>query len=163
MSASQKIKIIIGAGLGGLIHGILHKIARPKDKVIMYDGNRYGGFCTSFFKSSSYEGEKVTYTVNIPLITSDFEEGNPLALFLDYMGVKNLNWRVIENLFKYYPENENPFVLKNTDIENLVALAPTETEKKNVRNFFAMMSKFYNELMDKAKINPKPLDAIKCS
>ena len=66
-------KIIIGAGLGGLIHGILHKMARPDDEVVIYDGNRIpGGFCTAFQKHTTYQNEKITYTVNIPLITSDF-------------------------------------------------------------------------------------------
>ena len=52
--------IIIGAGLSGLIHGILLQKARPSDNVVIYDLNRIpGGFCTSFDKVTQYEGEKI--------------------------------------------------------------------------------------------------------
>ena len=154
-------KIIIGAGLGGLIHGILHKMARPDDEVVIYDGNRIpGGFCTAFQKHTTYQNEKITYTVNIPLITSDFQPGDPLANLLDYMGVKNLKWKVIDNLFEYYPLNEEPFVLRGKDPESLANLASSLKEKANVMKFFAMMKKFYNDLMDKCHLFPNPIEAI---
>lgn len=158
----KKTKIIIGAGLGGLIHGILHKKARPSDRVVIYDLNKIpGGFCTSFKKISNYDGEKIVYTVNIPLITSDFNPGEPLEEFLKYLGVKNLNWKAIDNLFEYYPLEGEPYVLRKDNVEDLINLSDDEKEKESVRKFFAIMKQFYNDLMNKAQINPEPLDAIR--
>lgn len=155
-------KIIIGAGLGGLIHGILHKKMRPNDKVIIYEANRIpGGFCTAFRKSAMYKDEKITYTVNIPLITSDFRKGEHFDQLLHYLGVKNIRWKVVDNLFKYYPLNgEPPFVLRGKDAESLVQLAATEKERENIRKFFQTIKKFYNDLVFHCHLNPTPWEAI---
>ncbi len=154
--------IIVGAGLGGLIYGILLKKARPQDEVVIYDLNKIpGGFCTAFKKASVYEGEKVVYTVNIPLITSDFEPGHPLAEFLDYLGVKNIKWRVVDNLFEYYPLAGKPFVLKRDKQLDILNLTDDPQEKKNIERLFADMKKLYNDVMNHVKLNPDPLTAVK--
>ncbi len=85
--------IIIGAGLGGLITGILLKQSKPEDEVIIYDGNKIpGGFCTAFDKATTYNDEKIIYNVNIPLISSDFWEGEAFDELWDYLGAKNIKW-----------------------------------------------------------------------
>ena len=66
MSEKRNLKIIIiGAGLGGLINGILLKKAKPENEVIIYDSNKIpGGFCTSFQKAADYNNDKIKYTFN---------------------------------------------------------------------------------------------------
>ena len=58
--------IIIGAGLGGLVNGILLKKANPENDVVIYDSNKIpGGFCTSFQKVTAYNNEKIKYTLKL--------------------------------------------------------------------------------------------------
>lgn len=159
---TQRKTIIIGAGLGGLIHGILLKMAEPKEEVVIYDLNKIpGGFCTAFKKAAQYNGEKIKYTINIPLITSDFGAGEPFDLFLNYLGVKNLQWRNITNLVQYYPENTAPFLFTKTGPEDLIERAKDKKERKNIKKYFDKMKRFYNDIFHKAYVNPTPLQSIK--
>lgn len=154
--------IIIGAGLGGLVHGILLKKAQPDEDVTIYDLNKIpGGFCTAFKKAATYNNEKLVYTVNIPLITSDFLENEPLGDFLKYLGVKNLDWRVVDNLFKFYPLDDEPFLFKKGGEQEFINRAKDPAERKRLEKFFKKMKDFYNELFHKGKVNPRPLQAIK--
>jgi hypothetical protein len=161
--ADKKMKhVIVGAGLGGLIHGIMLKKARPGDDVILYDSNRHpGGFCNAFKKAATVNGEKVVYTINIPLLVSDFAPGEPLALFLEYLGVENLEWRIKNKLFQYYPIGEEPFLVTDKANEELPQLASTEKEKKAIRKFFKEMETFYNDIFHKAYVNPTAGQIIK--
>jgi len=87
---ANKKHIIIGAGLGGLVTGLLLKKAHPEDEVIIYDSNKHpGGFCNSFYKASVHNDDKIKYIFNVPVVTSDFGPGEPFDLFLKYLGVKN--------------------------------------------------------------------------
>ena len=46
MSLTKRKTVIVGAGLGGLVHGIMLKKARPDEEVVIYDSNKKpGGFC----------------------------------------------------------------------------------------------------------------------
>ena len=153
--------IIIGAGLGGIITGILLKKAKPEDEVIIYDGNKIpGGFCTAFEKVTTYNDEKIKYTVNIPLLTSDFAEGDPFDLFFKYLGVKNIRWNIVDKLFQYYPQNEDPILFtKSGGIKNLLDRAGDD-EKKNIQKFFDEMKVFYNDIFHRSYVNPTPLQAL---
>jgi phytoene dehydrogenase-like protein len=153
--------IIIGAGLGGLITGILLKKAKPGDEVVIYDGNKIpGGFCTAFEKVTTYENEKIKYTINIPLLTSDFAEGDPFDLFLEYLGVKNIKWNIVNNLFQFYPLDEKPILFtKSRGIEDLLERAD-EDEKKKIIKFFDEMKVFYNDIFHRAYVNSTPKQAI---
>ena len=154
--------IIIGAGLGGLITGILLKQSKLEDEVIIYDGNRIpGGFCTAFDKATTYNDEKIIYTVNIPLISSDFWENEPFALFLDYLGVKNIQWKQIDRLFKYYPLEDDPFLFTQSGALALLERCSSEEERQKLVKFFNLMKKLFNEIFHKAYMNPTPLQAIK--
>ena len=56
MKNVKRKTIIIGAGLGGLVHGIMLKKANSNDEVIIYDlNNKPGGFCTSFKKIAKFQ------------------------------------------------------------------------------------------------------------
>ncbi len=154
--------IIIGAGLGGLTTGILLKKAQPNEEVVIYDGNRHaGGFCNAFQKATTVDGEKVVYTINIPLITGDFSKGAPFDDFMKYMGVKNIDWKIVENFFMYYPENEKPFAFTKSGYLDLPKIANTKKEQKSLENFFKKIAKFYNDLFDKAHLPPTAWQAIK--
>ena len=154
--------IIIGAGLGGLTTGILLKKAQPNEEVVIYDGNRHaGGFCNAFQKATTHDGEKIVYTINIPLITGDFSKGAPFDDFMKYMGVKNIDWKIVNNFFMYYPENEPPFAFTKNGANELPKIAKDPKEQKNLEKFFKKISKFYNDLFNKANLPPKPLQAIK--
>ena len=154
--------IIIGAGLGGLVNGILLKRAKPEDEVIIYDSNKIpGGFCTSFQKVTTYNDEKIKYTFNVPVVTSDFCENEPLDLLLKYMGVKPVQWKVVKKPFQYYPVNDKPFLFtKEHGVEDLVKRTPLK-EKKRAKKFFDNMKKFYNEIFHKARMNPNFFEALK--
>ncbi len=153
--------VIIGAGLGGLIHGIMHKKARPQDKVIIYDLNKIpGGFCTAFQKASVFNEEKIKYTVNIPLLVSDFGKDEPFDKFLNYMGVKNLNWKPVDKMFQYYPIDDKPFLFTKNGSKDIIDRANPH-ERKKIEKFFINMRKFYNDIFHKAVVNPTPLQAIK--
>jgi hypothetical protein len=153
--------IIIGAGLGGMLTGILMKKARPDDEVVIYDGNAIpGGFCTAFEKLTNYNDEKIKYTINIPLLTSDFAENHPFDLFLKYLGVKNINWKKVDKLFQFYPLNEKPILFtKSNGINELIERAVPE-ERENIKKFFAEMKIFYNDIFHKAYVNNTPKQAI---
>ena len=161
MRDNKKLKtIIVGAGLGGLIHGILLKKARPDDEVVIYDSNKIpGGFCTAFEKIAKIGDEKIKYTVNIPLLTSDFGPKEPFDLFLDYMGVKNIKWNIVNNLFQYYPLDEAPFLFTKDGANELLKRA-TSKERKNIEKFFEELKKFYQDVFHRAYINPTPLQSI---
>lgn len=153
--------IIIGAGLGGLITGILLKKAKPDDEVIIYDANKHaGGFCNAFEKATTYNGEKIKYRFNVPVVTSDFGEGEPLDLFLKYLGVKNIHWKVVEKPFQYYPIGEKPFIFTKNGVEDIIERTP-EKERKNARKFFKNMQRLYRDVFYKAYMNPNFFEAIK--
>ncbi len=157
-----KKTIIIGAGLGGLVHGILLKKARPGDEIIIYDANKIpGGFCTAFEKVVKTGNEKVKYTVNIPLLTSDFGQGEPFDKLFEYMGVKNIKWTIKKKLFQYYPLNEKPFLVTPNIDQEILKLTSNEKEKQSIIKFFNFMSEFYNDLFHKAQVNPTFLQALK--
>ena len=157
----SKKTIIVGAGLGGLITGIMLKRTDPSHEVVIFDGNKIpGGFCNSFQKVANVDGEKVKYTINIPVVTSDFRDGEPFDMFLKYMGVPNLNWRVVEKPFQYYPLDEAPFLFTQNGVEDLLERTP-DTERKQAKEFFDHMKKFYNEVFHKANSDPNPLQEIK--
>ncbi len=158
----DKVKtVIIGAGLGGLIHGIMHKKARPGDEVIIYDLNKIpGGFCTAFQKAAAYKEEKIKYTVNIPLLVSDFGKDEPFDKFLNYLGVKNLNWKPVDKMFQYYPENAEPFLFTKAGAKDLIERS-SKKERKKLENFFKKMKDFYNDIFHRAVVNPTPIQAIK--
>ncbi len=158
----RKKIIIIGAGLGGLINGILLKKAKPDDEVIIYDSNKIpGGFCTSFKKSITYKNDKIKYTFNVPVVTSDFGEKQPLDLFLKYLGVKTINWKVVKKPFQYYPANDKPFLFtKESGVKDLIDRTPLK-EKKKAKKFFDNMKEFYNDMFYIAYMNPNFLEAIK--
>ena len=154
--------VIIGAGLGGLTTGIMLKKAKPDDEVIIYDSNKHaGGFCNAFQKAVTYNDEKIVYTINIPLITGDFSEGAPFDNLMKYMGVKNIDWKVIENFFLYHPENGEPFPFTKSGYLNLLKLTNDKKEAKSIENFFKKIAKFYNDLMYKAHLPPTILQALK--
>ena len=158
----KKIKtIIIGAGLGGLVNGILLKKTRPDNEVIIYDLNKIpGGFCTSFQKVATYNNDKIKYTFNVPVVTSDFCKDEPFDHFLKYMGVKPISWKIVKKPFQYYPINDDPFLFtKEHGVEDLIERTPLE-EKKKAKKFFDNMKKFYNEIFYKARINPNFFEAI---
>ncbi len=71
MKEKSNLKIIIiGAGLGGLINGILLKKANPGNEVVIYDSNKIpGGFCTSFQKTSTFNNEKIKYNEDVIIKT----------------------------------------------------------------------------------------------
>ncbi len=154
--------IIIGAGLGGLINGILLKKANPENIVVIYDSNKIpGGFCTSFQKVTTYNNEKIKYTFNVPVVTSDFREGEPHDLFLKYLGVKNINWKVVKKPFQYYSINDKPFLFtKEHGVEDLIARTPLN-EKKKARKFFDDMKRFYNDVFHKAYMNANFFESLK--
>ncbi|MCG8568975.1 MAG: hypothetical protein MJB14_02440 [Spirochaetes bacterium] len=157
----QKKTIIIGAGLGGLITGNLLKKARPQDEVIIYDSNKIpGGFCNGFQKVGKVGEEKVKYTINIPVVTSDFQANEPFDLFLQYLGIENINWKVVDKPFMYYPTDDEPFLFTKNGVTDLLARTP-EAERPQAKAFFDHMRKFYNEVFHKANMNPGPIDAIK--
>lgn len=153
--------IIIGAGLGGLITGLLLKKSKPEDEVVIYDSNKIpGGFCNAFQKVCNIDGEKIKYTINIPVVSSDFNKGEPFDQFLNYMGVKNFDWKVIEQPFEYYPTDDKPFIFTKNGVRDIIERTPEE-EKQYVIKFFNKMAKFYNDIFHKANMNPKPFEAIK--
>ncbi|HBD93290.1 MAG: hypothetical protein A2015_15350 [Spirochaetes bacterium GWF1_31_7] len=157
----MKTTIIIGAGLGGLITGILLKQSQPADDVIIYDLNKHpGGFCNAFEKACTYNNEKVKYKFSVPVVTSDFGKGEPFDLFFNYMGVKNIDWKVVEKPFWYYPGDDAPFMFTKTGVKDLIDRTP-EAEKKAARKFFEHMRVLYNEVFHKAYVNPTILQAIK--
>ena len=160
---NKKIKIIIiGAGLGGLVNGILLKKAKPEDEIIIYDSNKIpGGFCTSFQKATVYNNDKIKYTFNVPVVTSDFCKNEPLDLFLKYMGVKPINWKVVKKPFQYYPVNDEPFLFtKENGVKDLIARTPLK-EKKKAEKFFSDMKRFYNDVFHKAYMNPNFFESLK--
>lgn len=154
--------IIIGAGLGGLTTGIMLKKARPDDEVIIYDANKHpGGFCNAFEKAATYNNEKIKYTINIPLITGDFSKGAPFDKLLDYMGVKNLNWKIVDNFFQFYPVKGEPFsVTKHAD-KDFFKLVSSKEEAKNLQKYFLKLKRVYNDLFHKANLPPTFFQAIK--
>ena len=157
----KKKTIIIGAGLGGLIHGILLKKARPNDEVIIYDLNKVpGGFCNAFQRVTTYNNEKIKYTINIPVVSSDFEKNEPFDLFLKYLGVKNLKWKLVKKPFQYYPVKEDPFLFTKDGVKDLIMRTP-EKEKKQAKKFFKNMQRLYRDVFYKAKNNPTFFEAIK--
>ncbi|MCK4796457.1 MAG: FAD-dependent oxidoreductase, partial [Spirochaetes bacterium] len=162
INSSKKKTVIIGAGLGGLVHGILLKKAQPDDEVVIYDANKIpGGFCTAFQKATTHGNDKVKYTINIPLITSDFGPGEPFDTFLKYIGVKNIEWKIINNFVQYYPLNNKPFLVTKNVSEEILEIASSEKEKQSIKKFFKKMEVFYNDIFYKAQINPTALQAIK--
>ncbi|MBP7553339.1 MAG: hypothetical protein KA885_07920 [Spirochaetes bacterium] len=154
--------IIVGAGLGGLITGILLKMTRPDDEVIIYESNNTpGGFCSAFEKISTYNDEKIKYTFNVPVTTPDFGLGEPFDLFLKYLGVKNLNWRTVKKPFQFYPLNDEPFLFtKETGVEDIIKRTPDE-EKKCAQKFFDSMKNFYLEVFHKSYMNPNFFESLK--
>ncbi|MBN2546349.1 MAG: hypothetical protein JXB50_11165 [Spirochaetes bacterium] len=157
----NKKSIIIGAGLGGLITGILLKKAKPDDEVIIYDSNKLpGGFCNAFQKAATYRGEKIKYTFNVPVVASDFGEGEPLELFFKYMGVKNINWKIVEKPFQYYPIGDKPFIFTKNGVEDIINRTP-DKEKKSAKKFFENMQRLYRDVFHRAYINPNFLEALK--
>ena len=158
---ANKKHIIIGAGLGGLVTGLLLKKAHPEDEVIIYDSNKHpGGFCNSFYKASTHNDDKVKYIFNVPVVTSDFGPGEPFDLFLKYLGVKNINWKIVKKPFMYYPTKDEPFLFtKENGVRDIIARTP-DKEKKKVTEFFAEMKRLYGDIFHKAYINPNALEAI---
>jgi hypothetical protein len=155
--------IIVGAGLGGLVHGILLKKSKPNDEVIIYDANRIpGGFCTSFQKTTLHNGDRINYTINVPLITSDFAKGEPIDILLDYMGVKNIKWKIVEKFVQYYPLNKEPLLIsKQNFINDLLKFTDSEKEKKALIKFFNFMKKFYNDLFNRSYVDPTFFQILK--
>lgn len=154
--------IIIGAGLGGLTTGIMLKKARPDDEVIMYDANKVpGGFCNAFTKVTTHNNEKIKYTVNIPLITGDFSQGAAFDKLLEYMGVKNLNWRIVTNFFRFYSTNGTSFSITKNGINDLLKLTSSEKEEKSLEKYFKKIERIYNDLFHKAHLPPTFLQALK--
>jgi|GEM_PF-1251060 len=158
----SKKTIIIGAGLGGLISGILIKKAKPDDEVIIYDMNKIpGGLCTAFKKATTYNGEKLTYTINIPLITSDLKDDDIFGEFLKYMGVKNIHWRVVDKLFQYYPLEGNPFKFDKNGDKEILNLAQSKKERKSLQKYLDKMYTVFYDLFHRAHYPPKASQAIK--
>lgn len=157
----MKTNIIIGAGLGGLITGILLKKAQPADEVVIYDLNRHaGGFCNAFEKACLYNDEKIKYKFSVPVVTSDFGPNEPFDQFFNYMGAKNIDWKIVDKPFWYYPGDEEPFLFTKSGVEDLIARTP-ENEKPAARKFFNHMKVLYNEVFHKAYINPTITQALK--
>ncbi len=165
MQIKKRKTIIVGAGLGGLIHGILLKKAKPEVEVVIYDSNKKaGGFCTSFQKTFylGKDKDKVIYNVNIPLITSDFGENEPFDLFLKYIGVDNIKWDYVSKIFQFYPLNDKPFLFTNKNGANqLLKITNNKKEKKKLKKFLADMAKFYRDIFYRSYINPTLLQSIK--
>ncbi len=160
MKKIEKI-IIIGAGLGGLTHGILLKSANPDINVEIYDMNSYpGGFCFSFKKSTMHENEKVTYTINLPVVTTDFEDEGRLGLFLKFLGIKNIRWEHIKFPFAYYSPDEKPFIYSHDKISDIVDLFPADEKSKAV-DLFSEMQRIFHDVLNKIRLNPTPVQAIK--
>ena len=154
--------IIIGSGLGGLTVGIMLKKARPNDEVIIYDANKHaGGFCNAFEKVTTHNDEKIKFTINIPLISGDFSQGAPIDSFLDYMGVKTLNWNIVDNFYKFYPVNGTPFSVSKNKLDNFYDLTDCPKEKKAIKKFFNTLERIYNDLMYKAHLPPTFFQALK--
>lgn len=154
--------IIIGAGLGGLVHGILLKKSQPDDEVIIYDANRIpGGFCTSFKKTTKHNDERINYTINVPLITSDFANGEPIDLLFNYMGVKNIEWKIVDKFVQYYPLNDNPFLISKNIADDILKLTDSEEERASLTKFFKFLKKFYNDLFHKSYIDPTFFQILK--
>jgi len=154
--------IIIGAGLGGLITGLLLKKARPDDEVIIYELNKIpGGFCTAFPKATTYNNEKIVYNINIPLMTSDFQDNEPFGLLFKYLGVKNIKWRVVDKLFQFYPLEKEPFLFTKNGDKELLKRAKDEKERKSLEIFFKKIKKFYNDIFHHAYLPPTFFQAIK--
>ncbi len=163
MKQKKKLKnIIVGAGLGGLVHGVLLKKEQPGDEVIIYDANKIpGGFCTSFQKATFYNGEKIKYKINVPLITSDFAKGEPIDLLFNYMGVKNIEWKIVDKFVQYYPLNKKPFLITKKIDNEILELTKSKKEKKALTNFFEFLHKFYNDLFYKSYIDPTFFQILK--
>ncbi len=163
MKNKNRKTIIVGAGLGGLVHGIMLKKACPDDEVVIYDSNkRPGGFCAAFKKTINAGKDKVEYTVNIPLITSDFGKNEPFDLFLKYIGVENIEWEIVNNIFQYYPLNEKPFSFTTKNgAKDLLNLTKNKKEKKKLNKFFVNLAKFYRNVFYKCYINPTVFQSIK--
>ncbi|HPO49212.1 MAG TPA: FAD-dependent oxidoreductase, partial [Spirochaetota bacterium] len=154
--------IIIGAGLGGLTTGILLKKARPQDEVIIYDANKHvGGFCNAFEKAVTHNDEKIKFTINIPLITGDLSKGAPLDKLMEYMGVENIDWRIITSFIEFTWEDGKSFKFTKNGPKDILSLAKDDKEVESIKNFFGKMSKFYNDLMHKAHMPPKFFQALK--
>lgn len=157
-----KKTIIIGAGLGGLTTGLLLKKARPEDEVVIYDSNKIpGGLCTAFPKATTYEGEKIVYTINIPLLTSDFIKDEPFDKLFKYLEVTNIKWKAVERLFQFYPLDADPFLFDKHGDQTLINRARSEKEARALEKFFNGMKKLYHDLFFKANMPPKPLQALR--
>lgn len=163
MNIKNRKTVIIGAGLGGLVHGIMLKKACPDEEVVIYDSNKKpGGFCTSFKKTTDIGKDKIEYTVNIPLITSDFGKSEPFDLFLNYIGVDNIEWENVNKIFQYYPLNYKPFSFTSENgIKNLLDLSKTDKERKKLDKFFVKLAKFYRNVFHKCYVNPTAYQSIK--
>lgn len=147
--------IIIGAGPGGLIHGLLLKKARPDDEVIIYEAiDKPGGFCTTFEKAVTYKKEKLFYKINIPLITSQFSEGESFDQLLDYLGVENIRWKHVKKIFKYYPLDSDPFIFSTTGPNDVINLCCDIKEKNALTKHFKTQKKLINDLLFNFTMHP---------
>ncbi|HOV14203.1 MAG TPA: FAD-dependent oxidoreductase [Spirochaetota bacterium] len=154
--------VIVGAGLGGLTTGIMLKKARPNDEVVIYDLNKHaGGFCNAFEKVAVHNDERIKYTVNIPLITGDFSKGAAFDKLMEYMGVKNIDWRIVTNFFEYTSEDGKNFKFTKNGPKDIIALAQDEKEAESLKKYFKQIAKFYNDLMHKAHLPPTFFQALK--
>jgi phytoene dehydrogenase-like protein len=162
MNKKNDKTIIIGAGLGGLTTGILLKKARPQDEVIIYDANKVpGGLCNAFEKAVVYNDEKIKYTINIPLITGDFSKGAVFDQLMEYMGVKNIEWNIINNFFQFTDTNGKTFSFTKNGPKDIIKLASSKREAKSLEKYFKMIKQFYNDLMHKAHMPPTFFQALK--